>query len=289
MFVTRYMQWDTQHSRPCVRDTYCPPGEFPATTNILFRNRGDGTFAEVIERSGIAPKKGRSLGVAFNDYDGDGFADIIVANDAMEEFLFHNNRNGTFTERALEAGVALSDDGKPYAGMGVDFKDYDNDRRPDILITNLAKQVYAVYYNDGNGSFSCRSLETGMGTLSAGNSGWGMKLEDLNNDAWMHVVMLVLGGQPVIFRNRCGKAHWPTISLEGTRSNRDGIGARVVANGQTQYATTAGSYPSASDKRVHFGLGDAAKADAEIWWPSGIHQKLDGVPADQFLRLREPK
>lgn len=352
LFVTRYMQWDTKHSKSCVKETYCPPGEFPATTNILYHNRGNGTFEDVSERSGISAKKGRSLGVAFNDYDGDGFADIVVANDGMAEFLFHNNRNGTFTERALEAGVALSDDGKPYAGMGVDFRDYDNDGRPDIIITNLAKQVYAVYHNDGNGSFSYRSLETGMGTLSAGSSGWGMKLEDfdndgwkdlfvaqshvmdnveqvdpslhykqppllalnrqgrfqaadsgmtaavagrgaafgdLNNDGWMDVVMTVLGGRPVIFRNRGGKAHWLTISLEGTRSNRDGAGARVVVNGQTQYATTASSYLSASDKRVHFGLGNATKADVEIWWPSGVHQKIEGVAADQFLRVREAK
>ncbi|MGH9593954.1 MAG: FG-GAP repeat domain-containing protein, partial [Bryobacteraceae bacterium] len=97
LFVTRYMEWDTQHSKLCARHTYCPPGDFPPTANILYRNRGNGTFEDVSERSGIAAKKGRSLGVAFNDYDGDGFPDIFVANDGMEQFLFHNNGNGTFT------------------------------------------------------------------------------------------------------------------------------------------------------------------------------------------------
>jgi hypothetical protein len=351
LFVTRYMQWDTLHSKKCARQTYCPPGVFPATTNILYHNRGDGTFEDVSKRSGIAAKKGRALGVAFNDYDGDGYPDIFVANDGMEQFLFHNNRNGTFTERALEAGVSLSDDGKPFAGMGVDFRDYDNDGRPDIIVTNLAKQIYAVYHNDGNGSFSYRSLRTGLGALSAASSGWGMRLEDfnndgwkdlfvaqshvmdnveqidpsmhyleppmlalnhngrferadpgtsvpvagrgaafgdLNNDGWIDVVMSVLGSHPIVFRNRGGSNHWLTISLQGTRSNRDGFGSRVEVNGQTQYVTSAGSYLSASDKRVHFGLGMATRADVEIKWPSGTDQKLKNVSANQFLKIREP-
>ena len=102
----------------------------------------------------------------------------------MEQFLFHNNGNGTFTERALDAGVAFSDDGKPFAGMGVDFRDYDNDGKPDIIVTNLAKQVYALYHNDGKGSFSYRSLAAGLGSATAGSSGWGIRLEDFDNDGW---------------------------------------------------------------------------------------------------------
>jgi len=352
LFVTRYMQWDTQHSKICARQTYCPPGEFPATTSVLYRNRGDGTFEDASIRSAIAAKRGRALGVAFNDYDGDGYTDIFVANDGMEQFLFHNNGNGTFTERALEASVSLSDDGKPYAGMGVDFRDYDNDGRPDIVVTNLAKQIYAVYHNDGNGSFSYRSLQTGLGVLSAGSSGWGMRLEDfdndgwkdlfvaqshlmdnveqidpslryreppllalnhhgrfervdpgmdtpvagrgaafgdLNNDGWIDVVMSVLGGQPIVFHNRGGSNHWLTISLEGTRSNRDGFGTRIQVNGQTQYANSGGSYESASDKRVHFGLGNAESADVYLCWPSGTRQHLKDVRADQILHVREPE
>ena len=350
LLVTRYMEWDIQHSKACARQTYCPPGEFPATTNILYRNRGDGTFEDVSRVSGIAAKRGRSLGVAFNDYDGDGFADVFIANDGMEQFLFHNNGNGTFTERALDAGVALSDDGKPYAGMGVDFRDYDNDGKPDILVTNLAKQIYALYHNDGNGSFSYRSLPSGLGALTAGSSGWGTRLEDFDNDGWkdlfaaqghvmdnveqidasMHylerpmlllnkgghfqagdlgdvaavagrgaafgdldndgrvdVVMTVLGGHPLVFRNRGENAHWLTIALRGTRSNRDGLGAVVRVNGQTQYAQSAGSYESASDKRVHFGLGDAVKADVEVDWPSGARQTVRDVPVDRFMSLIE--
>ena len=354
LFVTRYMDWDTKHSKDCGGNyhTYCPPEEFPATTNILYHNNGDGTFTDVSERSGIAAKKGRALGVAFADYDGDGFTDIFVANDGMQQYLFHNNGNGTFSEVGMEAGTALSQDGRRLSGMGVVFQDYDNDGRPDVIVTELPREIYGVYHNDGDGSFTYRSLETGLGLLSSGSSGWGVGLEDfdndgwkdlfvaqghvldnvekidpslhyleppllamnhngrfervdsgnsvpwaargaafgdLNNDGWQDVVMTTLGGHPQVFMNHGGKAHWLVINLRGTRSNRDGFGARVQVNGQTRFATSAGSYLSSSDKRLHFGLGSAEKAKVEIVWPSGIHQTLNDVHADQFLEVREPE
>jgi len=354
LFVTRYMDWDTKHNKDCGGNyhTYCPPAQFPATTNILYHNRGNGTFEDVSQRSGIAAKKGRALGVAFADYDDDGFADIFVANDGMQQFLFHNNGDGTFSERGLEAGAGLTTDGKPLSGMGATFQDYDNDGRPDIIVTVLPREIYGVYHNDGNGLFSYRSLETGLGALSSGSSGWGVGLEDfdndgwkdlfvaqshvldnvekidpslhyleppmfalnhngrferadlgtvvpvagrgaafgdLNNDGWMDVVTSVLGGHPQVFLNRGRSRHWLVISLRGTRSNRDGFGARVRVNGQTRFATTAGSYLSASDKRLHFGLGAAETAHVEIMWPSGTRQTLNNVRADQFLEVREPE
>jgi hypothetical protein len=184
LFVTRYMDWDTTRSKDCGGNyhTYCPPGEFPRTTNILYHNRGDGTFEDVSERSGIAAKKGHGLGVAFADYDGDGFTDIYVANDGMQQYLFHNNGNGTFKEVALEAGAALNVDGGPLSGMGVVFQDYDNDGRPDVIVTTLPRQTYAVFHNDGKGSFSDRGLQTGLNMMSGVTSGWGVGLEDFNND-----------------------------------------------------------------------------------------------------------
>jgi len=354
LFVTRYMEWDTKRSKTCGGEwhTYCPPEEFPATTNILYHNRGDGTFEDVSQRSGIAAKKGRALGVAFADYDDDGFTDIFVANDGMQQFLFHNNGDGTFTEVGMSAGVALSEDGRRLSGMGAVFQDYDNDGRPDIIVTELPREIYGVYHNDGKGSFSYRSLQTGLGVLSSGSSGWGVGLEDfdndgwkdlfvaqghvldnvetidpslhykelpllamnnqgrferadpglttpvagrgaafgdLNNDGWQDVVMTVLGGPPQVLINRGGKQHWLVIKLRGTRSNRDGLGARVRVNGQTRFATTSGSYLSASDKRLHFGLGAAETAKVEIDWPSGKRQTLSDVRADQFLEVVEPE
>ncbi len=360
LLVTRYMEWDTKHSKICGEEwkTYCPPGEFPATTNILYRNRGDGTFEDVTERSGISALKGRSLGVAFADYDDDGFTDIYVTNDGMRQFLFHNNGNGTFRECALEVGASLSGDGKPLSGMGVVFQDYDNDGLPDVLITVLPREVYALFHNDGDGAFSYRSLESGLGLLSAASSGWGVGLEDFDNDGWkdlfvaqshvldnveqidhmlhykqppllalnhhgkferaesgadaplagrgaafgdinndgrIDVVVTSLGGKPLVFMNHPGAGasassdRWLSVALRGTTSNRDGLGARVRVNGQTRFATTSGSYISASDKRLHFGLGAADAAKIEIRWPSGIHQTLDPVKANQFLEIREPE
>jgi enediyne biosynthesis protein E4 len=186
LFVTRYMDWDTKHSKDCGGNyhTYCPPEEFPSTTSILYHNNGDGTFTDVSQRSGIAAKKGRALGVAFADYDGDGFTDIFVANDGMQQYLFHNNGNGTFSEVGMEAGTALSQDGRRLSGMGVVFQDYDNDGKPDAIVTELPREIYGVYHNDGDASFTYRSLETGLGLLSSGSSGWGVGLEDFDNDGW---------------------------------------------------------------------------------------------------------
>jgi len=354
LFVTRYMEWDTKRSKACggAWRTYCPPAEFPATTNLLYRNRGDGTFEDVSQKSGIAAKKGRALGVAFADYDDDGFMDFFVANDGMQQYLFHNNGNGTFTECGLECGAGLTADGKPMSGMGVVFQDYDNDGRPDIVVTVLPRENYTVFRNDGNGQFSYRSLETGLAAMTSGSSGWGVGLEDfnndgwkdlfvaqshvldnveridpslhylekpllainskgrfeladsgvavplagrgaafgdLNNDGWVDAVVTSLGGPPQVLINRRGNQHWLTIALHGTRTNRDGLGARVRVNGQIRFASTTGSYLSANDKRLHFGLGDSDTATVEVSWPSGVRQTLKDVRADQFLEIREPE
>jgi enediyne biosynthesis protein E4 len=352
LFVTRYLDWSVEKSKTCgtEKPTYCPPGEFGPVTNILYHNRGDGTFEDVSVASGIAAKKGKALGVAFADYDGDGYTDIFVTNDVIEQFLFHNNGDGTFTEVGLDSGAALNNDGKMLSGMGVAFQDYDNDGLPDLLVTQLPRQPYVVFHNDGHGAFSAQELESGFGTLSGKSSGWGVGLEDfdndgwkdafivqghvfdnveiydsslryrdppllatnhkghfekgnagsdvpvagrgaafgdLNNDGWIDVVTTALGEHPQLFLNRGGNLHWLSIALRGKRSNRDGYGARVQVNGQVRFATATGSYLSSNDKRLHFGLGSALTADVEIRWPSGIHQVLRAVKADQFLVIEE--
>jgi len=355
LFVTRYMDWDADHNKICGGDwhTYCPPNAFPATTCLLYHNRGDGTFEDVTEKSGLAAKKGRALGVAFADYDGDGFTDIFVSNDGMQQYLFHNNGDGTFTECGLESGVAFTADGKGMSGMGAVFQDYDNDGRPDVLVTVLPREIYSLYHNEGDGNFNYASLEAGLGALTSMSSGWGVGLEDFDNDGWkdlfvaqghvldnvqdidaslrykelplialnhkgrferadsgvtkpvaargvafgdinndgsMDAVISCLGGPPILLLNRGGENnHWLSISLQGTRSNRDGYGARVSVNGQTRVATSTGSYLCANDKRLHFGLGAAEKATIEILWPSGVKQILNNVSADQFLAVREPE
>jgi len=353
LFVTRYLDWDIAHNILCGARfrIYCRPDKFGATPSILYRNNGDGTFRDVRRESGIEPVEGKALGVAFNDYDDDGRPDIFVANDGMEQFLWRNNGDGTFTNRALEAGVALSDDGKAYSGMGVDFADYDNDGRPDIVVTDLATEVYALYHNEGKGLFRYVSLSAGLGALSSRSSGWGVGWRDFDNDGWkdlfvaqshvmdnidridpglrykevpllarnaggklerieiegtgavaargaafgdldnngsVDVVMTVLGDRPIIFRNGGTGNHWLMISLAGSRSNRDGFGAKVTVNGQSGYATSAGSYLSANDKRLHFGLGTAREARVEVHWPSGQRQVLEHVSADQVLTIKEP-
>lgn len=353
LFVTRYLDWDSKRSKVCGGDlpSYCPPGEFGSVANILYHNQGDGTFKDVSLASGIAAFKGHGLGVAFADYDGDGFTDIFVANDVVEHFLFHNNGNGSFTERGLDSGAGLTGDGKMMSGMGVVFQDYDNDGHPDVVITELPPQPYEAFHNEGDGYFTDRSLESGFGFLSGSVSGWSLGLEDfdndgwkdlfivqghvldtveaftsafryrepplfalnhegrfergdagtnvpvagrgaafgdLNNDGWVDVVTTALAARPQVFFNNGGTKNWLGITLRGTRSNRDGFGARVVVNGQTRIATATGGYLCSNDKRLHFGLGSGSSATVEVFWPSGIHQVVSAVSVNQYIEVEEP-
>ncbi len=189
LFVCRYLRWAFQNNvycgerRPGYRE-YCHPSSFPAVTNVLYRNNGDGTFTDVSTKSGIDRVAGKALGVAFADYNADGWIDIFVANDSIPCFLFHNNRDGTFSESALTAGVAVNVDGKPFAGMGTDFSDYDNDGRPDIFVTTLSNETYAIYRNNGNGTFTYATGETNVGQETRVFSGWGTRFVDYDNDGW---------------------------------------------------------------------------------------------------------
>lgn len=354
LFVSRYLDYSLERNLLCGTPfrAYCRPDKYEGTTNLLFQNTGDGHFRDVSRESGIAAATGKGMGVAINDYNADGYADIFVSNDLIEQFLFRNRKDGTFEEVALHAGVALTDEGKPFSGMGAAFADYNNDGLPDILVTNLAREKWALYRNDGGGHFSYASLASSLASLTIQSSGWGTGLYDFDNDGWkdlfaarshvldnieridpllrypetpalypnkagkfeesalqdlpavagrgaafgdlnndgaMDVVVAVLGGSPLVLKGRRSSNHWLILSLRGKTGNRDGLGAVIRTGDQVVYTTTAGSYLSASDKRVHFGLGSKTAATVEIIWPGGKRQTLKDVSADQILTVEEPE
>jgi hypothetical protein len=188
LFISRYLRWNFETgARYCGTKTpggraYCHPDEFQPIANYLFRNNGDGTFRDVSESSGIARSEGKALGVAVNDFNGDGFIDISVANDSHAQFLFKNNRDGAFDEVALIAGAAYTEDGETFAGMGTDFADIDNDGRPDILTTALPHQSFAFFHNTGKEMFNYESFGSNLSEITQLYSGWGMRVLDYDND-----------------------------------------------------------------------------------------------------------
>ena len=186
LIVSRYVVWDFQDNPFCGERkpgyrSYCHPDHFAPISHLLYRNRGDGTFEDVTDRSGLAAAPGKGLGLALNDYDGDGWVDIFLANDSAPQQLFHNQGDGTFSEEALLVGVAYDEDGKTFAGMGVDFLDYDNDGLPDVFINALAHQKYALFRNIG-ALFEYNSGPSGISSITALHSGWGTKFFDYDND-----------------------------------------------------------------------------------------------------------
>ncbi len=189
LFVTRYVDWSFKTNRYCGEKrpgyrAYCHPDNYEGVSNILYHNNGDGTFSDVSERAGIAKAIGKGLGVSFADYDGDGFTDIFVANDSVQCFLFHNNGNGTFAEVGLLAGVGYNEDGKTFAGMGIDFSDYDNDGRPDIIVTDLSNERYMLFRNNGDGTFRDVTNQSGVGGATLAFAGWSTRFFDYDNDGW---------------------------------------------------------------------------------------------------------
>lgn len=192
LFVTRYLDWSFQRNRYCGEKkpgyrAYCHPDNFDGITNLLFRNNGDGTFTDVSSRAGIAGASGKGLGVSFADYDDDGWMDVYVANDSVQSFLYHNMGGGIFTEVGLLAGVGFNEDGKTFAGMGVDFADYDNDGRPDIFVTDLSNERYMLFRHNGDGSFRDATNASGIGGATLPFSGWSARFFDYDNDGWKDI------------------------------------------------------------------------------------------------------
>jgi hypothetical protein len=187
LFVSRYLTWSFGQdifcgsAKPGFR-AYCHPDQFQEAQHLLFHNEGNGRFRDVSEQSGITKSPGKGLGVAFNDYDRDGWPDLLVANDSIAQQLFHNRKNGTFEEVAVTAGLAYDQDGNAFSGMGLDFADFNNDGWPDVFINALAKQKYALFRNEGGKSFEYFSDQSGMSAASVSHSGWGAKFVDYDND-----------------------------------------------------------------------------------------------------------
>ena len=364
LVVLRYLDWDFSDvwcgTHKEGYRSYCTPDIFKPIAPLVYHNEGNGRFMEVSQKIGIA-KPGRGLGIALADYDRDGHIDVFIANDSMFEFLYHKKIDGTFEEVALPAGVAVDSDGNTYAGMGVDFADYYNDGLPDLLVTDLGNQRYALYKNNGDGSFTYASFSSGIGTITQRFSGWGVRFMDYDNDGWKDV-MVAQGHdldnvelttptlryrEPMLLARNMGRDfadvsaqsssvfqipwvgrgmavgdidndgrldalvttndgpvhvlhnetqtanHWLLLKLVGHKSNRDAIGAEVRVKtqhgSQLGIVTTASSYLSSSDKRLHFGLGtDEVVEEMEIRWPSGIIQKLQNVHSDRIMQIDEP-
>jgi hypothetical protein len=187
LFVVNYLDWSADNNPWCgdrARDfrIYCHPNQFRGTANQLFHNLGDGRFEDVSEKAGIKAHPGKGMSVAFADYDGDGWPDAFVTNDALPNSLFHNRRDGTFEEVALSAGAALPDRGRPVSGMGADFRDYDNDGLPDILYTALAGETFPLFRNEGKGTFLEATGPTKLAALTSRLSGWCVAIADFDND-----------------------------------------------------------------------------------------------------------
>jgi enediyne biosynthesis protein E4 len=188
LFLSNYCKWEVNKDPVCHagagRRAYCHPEHYQPLPNTLYRNNGDGTFSDVSLQTGIAKHYGKGMGVAFADYDDDGFSDVFVANDKAPNFLFRNVSGKRFEEAALASGVAYGDSGQAVSGMGAEFHDIDNDGRPDIWHTAIERETFPLFVNRGDGIFIDNTLRSGVGKHTLGMSGWSNGVADFDNDGW---------------------------------------------------------------------------------------------------------
>jgi enediyne biosynthesis protein E4 len=186
LYVTNYVDFAIDNNKRCgaLRDlpTYCHPNVYNGVPDVLYRNRGDGTFEDISQAAGIARSDGNGLGVVFTDYDDDGWIDIYVANDSVPNFLFRNLGGRQFEETGFWAGVAVNSDGAPQAGMGTDAGDVDGDGLPDLIVTNLDSETHSLYRNLGAGLFSDITFLSGVGEATVPFVGFGTAFLDYDND-----------------------------------------------------------------------------------------------------------
>ena len=229
LVVLRYLDWSFADiycgdHREGFR-SYCHPDTFRAIRPMVFHNDGHGHFTEVAEKVGLG-KPCKGLGIAIADYDRDGRIDLFVANDSMVEYLYHNKGDGTFEETGLLSQVAVDDDGQTYAGMGVDFSDYDNDGYPDLVVDNLANQKYALYHNNRDGSFTYASQPEGLSRITMLHSGWGLRFFDFDNDGWKDLI-IAQGHDMDTIEKTAPQLHYrePTLLLRNTGKSFDDVSA----------------------------------------------------------------
>ena len=277
--------------------------------NFLFRNNQNATFSEVALEAGAALSANgaaqASMGLDAADYDNDGDMDLFVTNFSQDtNTLYQNNGDGSFDVVTHAAG--LGESSMSYLGWGTSFVELDNDGFLDLLVANghiypeidhfllgsTFLQPNQLYRNLGNGRFQEVTAEMGESLLME-KSSRGVAFGDYDNDGDLDILITNLDDRPNLLRNDSGnKKHWLTVQLVGTKSNRDGIGARIAVRvaQRTQIAEveSGGSYLSHSDSRIHFGLGDATRVEhLEVRWPSGLIETFENLEADQFLCLRE--
>jgi enediyne biosynthesis protein E4 len=364
--VTNYIEWTPKTNLWCGERapgyrSYCNPNNYHGQKTKLYHNNHDGTFTDVSDKSGIGEPESKGMSMVLADFNGDGWPDIVIANDTWPNFFFENNHDGKFTDSSLISGLAASEDGRYEAGMGIDAADVDGDGLLEIYITHLDFELNRLYHNNGDGTFTDITYSSGIGNKAMLLSGVSAKFIDYDNDGWPDIVqangamvdnvalyhslvsykepMLMFrnlghgkfdkvseslgtdfnrpvvgrglatadflndgrvgfavncrGDYPELFRNDTANAnHWLEVLLIGTKSNRDGVGSvlKLTSEGVVQVDQAKGgtSYMSASDPRIHFGLGKRARIDSlVITWPGGAVDKLTNVPVDSIVAVKE--
>jgi hypothetical protein len=369
LFVSNYLVFDFDKIPPTGKDPNCnykgvpvncgPRGLVPERP-ILYHNNGDGTFSDVTAHSGVgAVKPVYGLAAVAADLDGDGWQEIYVACDSTPSLLFHNRGDGTFEETGLESGLAVNEDGREQAGMGIGIGDFDTDGKLDVLKTHFAEDTAALYHNAGHLEFEDVTLRSGLGVetryvswgdgivdldndglpdifwvtgstfpelerthpeiahktprvlfrnlgsgkfeelldgagpaIAEAHASRGVAFGDFDNDGDLDILIMNINEPPSLLRNDLsGDAHWLKVKLVGTHSNRSAVGSVVTAiyggRRQSQAVMASSGYLSASDRRLHFGLGASATADVEVMWPSGVRESFKALHSNQLITIKE--
>ncbi|MCW3054815.1 MAG: UnbV, partial [Chthonomonadales bacterium] len=369
LYIGNYVRFGPDLPQLCTESgvkTSCGPRYYTPIRGVFYRNDGHGHFTEATHQSGAATASGRTLGVAFADFDASGRPGLALANDEIQGDLLQPGGHGSavYQNVALVAGTALDRDGNVHGGMGEDWGDYDNDGRPDLFVATFAGESKSLYHNEGESHFIDRGIATGIGQPTAPFVAFGCKFLDYDNDSRLDLIIanghvqdnadqvdhsasyrqtlqlfhngggpaavvfedvstmcslearkpivgrgLAVGdydndgrqdvlvvdaeGAPLLLHNRSEQpGHWLGVLLIGDKSNRDGYGAVLTAEfaGRrlVQQCQTDGSYLSASDRRVHFGLGSVSRVEKlTVRWPSGHTDVYSSLSADRYITLRE--